>query len=113
MRYSRELTKKLLEEIKNKCSKHGSKFVSFEAIREVSAIPEEDAVYRLNNVYYRASKKQAEESINYINQNHLHLKILVTVTPWETKIGSDHLNTMANYQVLKDLTTELANMLQR
>ena len=110
--YGLDLTRRLLREIDHTVRKNGGRFVVFntEAPEEAYDRPEckgNEVVHRLNNKYYKTSRTQYRENVNYINEGVASFIIPVTVSAWRRGPDDGHLNEHAVDQVMRDLAGKL------
>jgi len=106
MQYGLDLTRALLERIRQTVESRNGRLVLFD-IDTHSLASEEDETYGLNGKYYRVSKRQFQENWGYVNQGFDALTIPVTVRDWRVSADDGHLNREATDQVMKDLAYRL------
>jgi hypothetical protein len=116
MEYGLDLTKALLAEIKSLVNSNKGDFVIFN-VRvpegEQKICSKEEVVYSLNGKYYKTSRKQFRDNIEYINADFVSFTVPVTIDKWRAGPEDSHLNEHATDQVLNDLATQIVNATPR
>jgi hypothetical protein len=115
MHYGLDLTKALLREINRLVNSNNGKLVIFNTkppYRKQDNCPGDEVVHLLNGKYYKTSKKQFHDNLEYINAEFLSFTIPVTVPKWRVGPEDGHLNEHAVDQVMKDLATQLLPLIE-
>jgi hypothetical protein len=106
MQYGLDLTHALLHRVQTLVAKNGGGLSILIADTEPNA-PDREEVYVLNGRYYRASRRQARENLDYVNKG-LSVDIVpVTVSDWRVSADDGHLNRNATEQVISELANRL------
>ena len=116
MHYGLDLTKALLREINRLVNGKNGKFVLFNTTLpphgKQENCPEDEVVHLLNGKYYKTSKKQFHDNLEYIKAEFPSFTIPITIPKWRLGPDDSHLNEHANDQVMKDLATRLLPLIE-
>jgi hypothetical protein len=112
MLYGLELTRGLLHKIEQLVKDHGGRFIIFNDDVPMGNKSWESSTYKeevhfLNGKYYKTSKKQYYENLDYVNEGFESYTIQLTLKNWAVSPTDSHLNMRANDQVLRDLAHKL------
>jgi len=102
MQYGLDLTRALLQRIRELVTANGAAFIVIQADDHTIAA-DKDGVYVLNGKYYRVSQRQYTSNWDYVNAGFDARVIPVTVPDWRVGPEDGHLNMPATDQVMSDL----------
>jgi hypothetical protein len=112
MKYGLELTRSLLKKINSLVTKNNGKLILFytQSVNENCA--QDEVVHLLNGNYYRTSRKQMCDNIDYINAGFVSLTVPITISQWRVGPEDGHLNEHATDQVMKDLSIPILKIIE-
>jgi hypothetical protein len=116
MQYGLDLTKALVAEIKSLVNNNKGDFVIFNARvsdEKQKICSTEEVVHLLNGKYYKTSRKQFRDNIEYINANSVSFTVPVTIAKWRVGPEDSHLNEHATDQVMNDLAAQILPLIKR
>jgi hypothetical protein len=113
VQYGLDLTRSLMQEMRNLAASNQAQFAVFTADSHPKANQPEapdEVVHMLNGKYYKTSRTQARENINYLVQGFTYYEIPVLIEPAIVGPEDVHLNEHATDQVIKDLAAKIAGL---
>jgi hypothetical protein len=116
VQYGLDLTRILLQEMQRLADSRGAQFVIFVAGERPTGGGEptggtDEVVHALNGKYYKTSRAQYAENLDYLTQGFATYFIPVKVEPPTVGPEDSHLNEHATDQVMKDLAAKIENLL--
>jgi hypothetical protein len=113
MLYGLELTRRLLGEIEKLAQANNGKLVIFSTFPLSDQTKLEEEVYVLNGKYYRVSKVQLRENLNYINGGFKTFDIPISLEKWRVGPANGHLNERATDEAMLNLSKVLEPMIPK
>jgi hypothetical protein len=118
VQYGLDLTHSLLQEIEKLAASHGGRFAIFR-LEDKPPAPTAaqtngaagETVYILNGKYYKVSRAQYQQNLDYITRDFNSYSVPVTVEPSTVGPEDAHLNEHANDQVMKDLASKIEGLI--
>jgi len=107
MQYGLDLTHQLLGEIEKLVLTHGGDFLTVLMRTPPGKNSSGEEVHVLNGQYYRTSKKQENENLNYMYEGFKQYVIPVTLEHWKVGPADGHLNEHAIDLAMHDLALQL------
>ncbi|BCA54114.1 hypothetical protein W02_12540 [Nitrospira sp. KM1] len=112
MQYGLDLTRSLLRLMSEEASAHHAVFALFRPMYDDAAlVSQEDDIYEFSGRYYRASRRQREENMEYVNAGFRQFAVPIyledqRVGPWDA-----HLNEHATDQAMEGLAAQVAPLI--
>lgn len=110
MQYGLDLTRMLLGKIESIVNNNNGTFIMFNTQapdNKQEICLEDEVVHLLNGKYYKTSRKQFCENLEYINDGFISFTIPVTIPKWRVGPENSHLNEHATDQVMNDLAPQI------
>jgi len=114
MQYGLDLTKAILGKIKSLANDNNGKFIIFNTQKpdkKIEICSEETIVHKLNGKYYKTSRKQFLDNLEYINKDFISFTIPITRSEWRVGPEDSHLNEHATDQVMNDLAQKILSLI--
>ncbi len=108
MQYGLDLTRALLQRIRDLAASNQSKFAIFQ-VDDHHFKSNEEQVYVLNGKYFRVAKQQFNENWRYVHDGFDTTNIPVTIDDWRVGPDDAHYNERATDQIMGDLARFLGN----